>query len=89
MRLGQNIHFTGDRTNRAVIAPVDAGLACQNTATDDALLEALEDILDVVFRGTVFRRKQRNHFILHLANTLVTFSLFGNTVRITQRARCG
>jgi len=56
VRLGQDIDLTGNRANRAIIAPVNARLARQNTTADNALLKALKNVLDVVFRRAFLGR---------------------------------
>ena len=87
MCLRQNIDFTRDSANRAVIAPVDAGLTCQNTTANDALLQALKDVLDVVLGRTTFSCQLSDNLILHLANALIALGFFSDAIGIAQRSR--
>ena len=86
MRLGQNIHFAGNRANSAVIPPVDTRLARQDTTANDLLLKALEDVLDVVFRRTVLSRQLGHDLVLNLSDTLVARGFLGNAVCLAERA---
>ena len=87
MRLGQDIDLAGNRANRAIIAPVNARLARQNATADNALLKALKNILDVVFRRAFLGRQQGHDFVFNLSNALIALGLFRDAIRITQRAR--
>ena len=89
MRLRQDIHFAGNRTNGAVIPPVDTRLTCQDTTANDLLFKALEDVLDVILRRTILSRQLGEDLVLNLSHTLVARGFLGNAVCLTQRARGG
>ena len=86
MRFGQDIHFAGNRTNGAVIPPVDTLLTCQDTTPNNLLLEALEDVLDFVFRSTIVSCQLSDDLILDLSNALVARGLLGDAVCLAERA---
>ena len=86
MCFSKDIHFAGNRTDGAIIAPVDTGFASQNTSPDDLLLKAFEDILDVICRRSILRRQLRHDVIFNLTYALITLCFLSNAVCLAQRA---
>ena len=68
----QNIDFACNLTHRAAITTIDTWLAGQDALPNDALLERLELVLDVVRGRTAFNGKCLNNGIFDLTDSLVS-----------------
>ena len=82
-RTRQNADLDVDRTDRLVVATVDAGLALDHTTTDDFLLELAESVLDDVIGPLSAFAAQRCHGSgLGLADRSLALLLVGNAIGI-------
>src|SRR6056300_1542351 len=84
MNARQYVYAARDRTYSFTVSTVDARLTCQNAATNNRFLKALEYIFDFISRGAVFGSQCFNTGCLNFINTRITLRFFRDTVSRTQ-----
>ena len=80
----QYINLAGNRSDRAIIAPVNARFARQNTATNNVLFEGLKDVFNVVWGRAIICCKLSNDLVFYLPDTLIARSFLSDSVSLSQ-----